>query len=71
MSEIPYYIIINKPNKQLKLEQKIIHNTGKNLEETKNNIIYVMQKKFNIILIFQMIMKDLFLSVGIKIIQLM
>ena len=45
MSEIPYYIIINKPNKQMKIEQKIIHNTGKNLEEIKNNIIYVIQEE--------------------------
>ena len=45
MAEIPYYIIINKPNKQMKLEQKIIHNTGKNLEEIKNNIIYVIQEE--------------------------
>jgi hypothetical protein len=29
----------------MKLEQKIIHNTGKNLEEIKNNIIYVMQEE--------------------------
>ena len=45
MSEIPYYIIINKPNKHMKIEQKIIHNTGKNLEEIKNNIIYVIQEE--------------------------
>ena len=46
MSLIPYYIIINKPNKQMKLEQKFVHSVGTDLEDIRKKIVYVLQEEF-------------------------
>jgi hypothetical protein len=46
MSPIPYYIVVNKPNKQMKLEQKFVHNVGTDLEDIKNKLVYVLQEEF-------------------------
>ena len=45
-TQIPYYIVINKVNKQMKMEQEFVHNGGTDLEDIKNKIIYVIQEKF-------------------------
>ena len=44
--QIPYYIVINRVNKQMKIKQKFIHSVGTDLEDIKNKIIYVLQEEF-------------------------
>lgn len=48
-SEIPtigFYVIVTKPNKH-KISTKVINDTGKNLEEVKNKIVYIIQEEIS------------------------
>jgi len=47
MSSIPFFLIFTKPTKQKKIQTKIISDKGKNLDDVKNKIIYIIQEEFN------------------------
>ncbi len=46
MSEIPFYVVITKPNKQ-KIQVHITNDTGKDIENIKNKIVYLLQEEFS------------------------
>lgn len=45
-NNIGFYVIVTKPNKH-KISTKVINDTGKDLEEVKNKIIYVIQEEIS------------------------
>ena len=46
MSEIPFFIVITKPNKQ-KIQTYLTTDTGKTLEDVKNKLVYIIQEQFS------------------------
>ena len=46
MSEIPFYIIITKPNKH-RIEIKVINEKATDIKEVRNRIIYIMQEELS------------------------
>lgn len=47
MSEIPFFVTINKPNKH-KIQVKIVTDTGTSLKDVQNKIIYLMQEELSV-----------------------
>jgi len=46
MTEIPFFVIVTKPNKH-KIQNKITTETGKNMNDIRNQIIYIIQEELN------------------------
>lgn len=46
MSEVPFFIVITKPNKQ-KIQTYLTTDTGKDLEDVKNKLVYIIQEHFS------------------------
>jgi hypothetical protein len=46
MTEIPFFVIVTKPNKH-KIQNKITSETGKNMNDIRNQIIYIIQEELN------------------------
>lgn len=46
MTDLPFFVVITKPNKH-KIQEKIIANTGKDLEDVKNKIIHIFQEELS------------------------
>lgn len=46
MTEIPFFVVITKPNRQ-KIQNKIIAETGKTMNDIKNKIVYIIQEEIN------------------------
>ena len=46
MSEIPFYLIITKPNKH-RIEIKVINEKAIDIKEVRNRIIYIMQEELS------------------------
>jgi hypothetical protein len=47
MEETPFFVVITKPNKQ-KIQNKIVTDTGKTLNDIRNRIIYLIQEEINV-----------------------
>jgi len=48
MKEIPFFMIITKPNKH-KIQTKIITESAKNLDEIKKKLLYIIQEELSVI----------------------
>jgi len=46
--EIPFFVIVTKPNKH-KIQTKIITETGNNLDDIRKKIIYIIQEELSVI----------------------
>lgn len=47
MSEIPFFIVFTKVNKQ-KIQTEILNESGKNMTDIRQRIVYMLQEKFSV-----------------------